>query len=175
MIEFTGVILAGGASRRMGSDKASLFISPGVTLLDRMMAVLHSVGAKEIAILGRPDLVEGYADKSPDTGPVNALADHLEAATPDSLHLVVPVDMPLLSADVLRTLIQAQNWAIYADHFFPLLAHGGPCIRPASQRLQDFLKDNGATALPLPDGTADIFLNVNTPDDMEMARLRLQT
>lgn len=48
------VILAGGASRRMGRDKASLVLdgTQGATLLERAVVAARSAGADQIVVVG---------------------------------------------------------------------------------------------------------------------------
>lgn len=46
------IILAGGASRRMGRDKASLLLPNGETLLERTLAAVRSAGATELVVAG---------------------------------------------------------------------------------------------------------------------------
>jgi molybdopterin-guanine dinucleotide biosynthesis protein A/2-polyprenyl-3-methyl-5-hydroxy-6-metoxy-1,4-benzoquinol methylase len=91
----TGVLLAGGASTRFGSPKSEA-VFDGETLFDRAWRVLGEA-CDERLVVGPG----GLAD--PGTGPVAAIAAGLRAATHD-LAVVVPVDMPLLTADALRAL-----------------------------------------------------------------------
>lgn len=50
-VDFEGAVLAGGASRRMGTDKAFLRID-GLTLLQRVAAALHGAGAASVLVVG---------------------------------------------------------------------------------------------------------------------------
>jgi molybdenum cofactor guanylyltransferase len=50
---FLGVILAGGASRRMGTSKADLVVD-GQTLLARTLSVLRAAGASRVLVIGAP-------------------------------------------------------------------------------------------------------------------------
>lgn len=99
------VLLAGGRSSRMGTDKALLPWREG-TLLTHMRALLLTAGASEVIVSGdRPD-IGGVPDATPDTGPMGALAQ-LAPRLRDGAWIVVPVDMPLLSADLLHALLAA--------------------------------------------------------------------
>lgn len=97
------VLLAGGRSSRMGTDKAALPWGNG-TLLTHMHARLIAAGADDVIVSGdRPDL-GGIPDATPDTGPMGALAQ-LAPRLHDGAWIVVPVDMPLLSVDLLQALL----------------------------------------------------------------------
>ena len=61
-LSFTGVVLAGGRSSRMGRDKALLEID-GCTLLDRAVALLHEAGAATVIVSGdRPGAIGDVRD-----------------------------------------------------------------------------------------------------------------
>jgi len=99
------VLLAGGRSSRMGTDKAALPWGDG-TLLTHMHALLRAAGADEVIVSGDRPEVGGVPDATPDTGPMGALAQ-LAPRLGDGAWIVVPVDMPLLSVDLLQALLVA--------------------------------------------------------------------
>ncbi|HEY7281808.1 MAG TPA: molybdenum cofactor guanylyltransferase [Actinomycetota bacterium] len=101
--DLIGLLLAGGASSRMGVDKASLEID-GEPLARRVTDLLSgacdsilvaSGDGERLAWLGLPQV----ADIEPDAGPLGGLIAGLEAAT-TPLMAVVAVDMPDASAAV---------------------------------------------------------------------------
>ena len=97
------VLLAGGRSSRMGTDKASLPWGNG-TLLTHMRGMLIDAGAVEVVVSGdRPD-VGGVPDATRDTGPMGALSQ-LASRLTDGTWIIVPVDMPLLSIELLHALL----------------------------------------------------------------------
>lgn len=106
-VSLTGLVLAGGASRRMGHDKATLRVGDA-RLVDHVAAVLASVCDAVLVASGDgrrlPDLAHPQvADPDPDQGPLGAIVAGLAAAdTP--LLAVVAVDLPDANADVLRLL-----------------------------------------------------------------------
>lgn len=106
----TGLVLAGGHSRRMGTDKATLVIEDGRTLLERQVALLRESGLDEVVISrrrGQPS-VETSArvllDEAEDSGPLAGIATAMAETNADLL-LVIPIDMPFLGKEVIRQLL----------------------------------------------------------------------
>jgi molybdopterin-guanine dinucleotide biosynthesis protein A len=106
MTRVLGAVLAGGGSRRFGSDKASAVLGDR-TLLDRVVAVLLPQ-VNELVICGRQ--VEGIAcvaDRpAPDLGPLGGLNAALHEARRRGCDMVVsvPCDTPFLPADLVARL-----------------------------------------------------------------------
>ena len=167
------VLLAGGRSSRMGSDKALLPWGEG-TLLAHMHARLVEAGAAQVVVSGdRPDL-GGVPDAQPDTGPMGALAQ-LAPQLHDGVWLVAPVDMPLLPVALVHALLSVDAaCACVADHPLPMAlrlddgvravmkevgARGerGRSLRALQERLQ-------AMHLPAAPWQA-VLRNCNTPED----------
>ena len=117
-----GVVLAGGLSTRMGCDKA-LLDWHGRPLIERQLDTLRASGVGEVRVSGhRPDYC-GIADVRPQLGPVGGLAGIAEAVTADVDLLLVPVDMPLLTATLLCRLRIERPHARslrYTGHVLPL-------------------------------------------------------
>lgn len=119
-IGWNAVILAGGRSTRMGRDKALLRWGDS-TLLAHMHALLQDAGAEEIVVSGDRPAFGGVPDRRAGTGPMGALAQLLPHLR-DGNWIVVPVDMPLLSADLLHALGRTQGrCACIAQHALPML------------------------------------------------------
>ena len=105
------IILAGGSSRRFGSDKA-LFRVAGATMLERALR-LGSLFGGQVFVLGGPDaqrldsLVGTAAKVRVDTGAGPAAA--LRAVFTEVPHrsLILAVDMPFLRASDLRAFVAA--------------------------------------------------------------------
>src|SRR5574342_801833 len=90
-----GFILAGGQSRRMGRDKATLKWGTD-SLLNHMVQLLSTVvGA--VRIIGRDDL----PDRIPGKGPLGGILTALET-TDREANLVLAVDLPLLTPAFLK-------------------------------------------------------------------------
>lgn len=106
----TGVILAGGESRRMGSNKALLQLGgrPMIAVVaDRLRPVVQEV----IIAAADAELYSPYADRwvndaFPGVGVLGGIHAGLEAATHE-LALVVGCDMPLIDEKVARWFVWA--------------------------------------------------------------------
>lgn len=169
MQRFTGIILAGGASRRMGYDKAQMRIGDK-PMLDLMTEQLQACGAETVEVLGRAGGMHHIPDRFPLAGPAVALQDYLSSAKPGSRHLVVPVDMPGLHSASLRTLLRQPGWAYYEGHMLPMLAIAEGRKQTPVHRLKDLLRQNEALELPPPSADLGFFMNLNTPEDLAQWR-----
>jgi len=104
----TGVVLAGGASRRMGQDKA-LLVWQGRTFLSRAVDCLSSL-CDEIIVVGperdvpRPPCARFVADILPDSGPLGGLYTGMREAR-NSVVLVLACDLPHVHAGALTCLL----------------------------------------------------------------------
>ncbi len=171
MSDLRGVILAGGASRRMGRDKA-MIDHRGSTFLQHAMSLLEAVGASATVVLGRPDLPNGVPDPAPLSGPAAALIDYLSSTPEGSRHLVIPVDMPGLSTTALSRLAAQQGWAHFEGHMLPMVAIAGDMPETPPTRLRDLLALKKAHRLPILQTDRDWLANLNTPDDLHLWQTR---
>ena len=103
-IEVTGVLLAGGKSRRMGEDKRYLVVG-GQTLLERGLAVLRSIFQEVLIVIAQDSLPLGVdarvvRDLVPDCGGLGGLYTGLTQATTPCI-FVVACYMPFLDQAVI--------------------------------------------------------------------------
>lgn len=105
------VVLAGGSSRRMGSDKAVLEVD-GVRLVDVVASAMAGIADRVVVASGRRSLGCGDEVADPDgwTGPLGGIVAALRATAGDHLG-VVPVDAPGTDPRLLRRLA-----TLCADH-----------------------------------------------------------
>ncbi len=107
----TGLVLAGGASRRMGRDKALLRLPGGESLLERQIWALRETGAARVLISTRKGRDYGAVaadlvfDPEVDAGPLAGIAAGLRAAR-EGLVLVLAVDMPRVDPGHLQELLR---------------------------------------------------------------------
>lgn len=104
----TAVLLAGGDSRRMGRDKATI-VFRGEPLWQRQLELLRDLQPDKILISVRkepawlPLETELLLDEPPSRGPLGGLTRALERI--QTSHLVaLAVDMPFMTSEQMRTL-----------------------------------------------------------------------
>jgi molybdopterin-guanine dinucleotide biosynthesis protein A len=156
--ELTGILLVGGASTRFGSPK-ELASYEGETLADRAWRLLGDTCDERLSV--GPG---GLAD--PGTGPVAAIAAGLRAGSRE-IAVVVPVDMPLLTADALQALADACRDAAVAQRG-PLPCAVArrmlPAFETGERRLRTVLDGLDTAHVELDDR---VLANVNTPADLD--------
>lgn len=183
--DVTVQIMLGGLSTRMGQDKAMVKLG-GKTLLERAIArwqgygagIQLSVGAAERAVLA-PEGVPAVADIYLERGPLGGLQAGLQACeTP--LLLLVAVDCPFLDHEQADRLLDAVGEAgacVYTldSRPQPLFGLYHRCCRTAAEalilqgnnRMSSLLERSNAVYVPAED--ADLFRNLNTPEDLAEA------
>jgi len=180
-----GVVLAGGAGRRMGGlDKAALQVG-GVTLLDRVLTAARPV-CDRLVVVGptRPTTIPGVEFVMEDHrggGPVPAVLAGLSACPECDTLLVLATDLPLLLPDHLRLLLSELERrpdievvaALGPQGANPLLAaYRSAALASRATRLG--LGPGAAASRLLPDAvrTVDLgpaTLNVNRPEELAAA------
>lgn len=184
-----GIVLAGGQSRRLGTDKAAIMID-GERLIERAVRVLREVTQPVIVIADRAnryELRDGtpvICDDSPGNGPLGGIVTGLRVSGPGR-HALLPCDMPFVSATVLRLLFDsayAYDAAVPVidGRMEPLCAvYDASCIGPfdaalkagcravyrALEGLRVFRVEE--TVLRGLDPHLEGFTNLNCPDDLE--------
>lgn len=182
----TGIVLAGGASRRMGRNKAFLQLG-GRSLIEIVIGRMADVCAEVLVVVGdtQPytDLgVRVVKDRFPNVGVLAGLHAGLEAATHE-LTLAVGCDMPFLNPALLRAFAGwAEGYDVavlrQGEYVDPLHgAYGRTCI-PAIEaaigehrrRVVSFFPSVRvryvcSEAAACFDPTLRSFRNVNSPED----------
>lgn len=132
MSSCSAILLAGGQSSRMGTDKALLPVG-SQTLLEHMQALLMQSGIDDV-IVSRNDAQCGHvADIYPGKGPLSGIHAGLIACRYHRV-LVVPVDMPLLTPAMLQTLLESEPGSLrFTESELP-------CVIEKSARLSSYLQ-----------------------------------
>ncbi|MCY3560540.1 MAG: molybdenum cofactor guanylyltransferase [bacterium] len=106
---FSGAVLAGGASRRMGCDKA-FALCDGVPLADIARRALIEAGAREVLSIGGDEARLGglgfttVPDDAAGEGPLGGLVTALRAAVEEWV-AVLACDLPRANAATVRELL----------------------------------------------------------------------
>jgi molybdopterin-guanine dinucleotide biosynthesis protein A len=191
-----GFVMAGGRSERMGRDKA-LLPWGSTTLLDHAIDRLARV-CGEVRILSGSESRYGdrgvavLVDRLADRGPLAGVARGIESLE-GGVGLFLAVDLPCVAPSFLSFLLDAALGSdaavpVHASGEEPLCAVYGPaCLGAVQRRLQ--LGESRMTSF-WPDvrlrtvtdheirrygDPADLFYNVNTPDDLARAMERTTT
>lgn len=190
----TGVLLAGGQSKRMGTDKRFLALE-GISLFERSLAVLEDIFQEILVVYGQdvPNLRTGKARVCTDIFPKCAAAGGLFTALSYASNervFLAACDMPFLdrkvitflaaqdpNADVIVAKIQWQlqmTHAIYSKRCLPILKR---MLDARNYRLQELCEQPSLSILCVTEeriATVDphflSFLNLNTPRDLERAQ-----
>lgn len=176
----TGLVLAGGKSSRMKTDKADLLFGDK-TLQQRSVDLLHSVGLSEVLISrnGCHANADYLADIYPNKGPLGGIYSALKHTTNDLL--VVAIDMPLLNSALLTRLlnfyqqkmhIKTMCLAHFSDFPLPIYIKNNPVTQhyllsvlsatDSNLSIKQFIK--ACQAESLASSEIDAFSNINTPE-----------
>jgi molybdopterin-guanine dinucleotide biosynthesis protein A len=191
--EVTGVLLAGGKSRRMGEDKRHLFVGEQ-TLLERGLRVLQSIFQEVLVVIAQDSLPLGsdarvVRDLVPDCGSLGGLYTGLTQATTPYI-FVVACDMPFLNQAViaqftsrraaidivmakLATRLHPMH-ALYSKRCLPVV---DKMIGARQLKIQEIVSELSLRVryiteadLRSIDPSGHSFYNVNTMADLEAAR-----
>jgi molybdenum cofactor cytidylyltransferase len=186
-----GVLLAAGGSTRMGRPKALLPVSSGDTFVSRIVATLSAGGVARGVVVTRSEWAPMVArlagsrtavviNPAPERGQFSSLQCGL-AALPGtwSLVIITLVDVPLITADTVRSLIRAQHMT-RADVVRPERAgrHGHPFLvsrrvvdallaADPSETARSVLREYAAATVDVPVADDGPFADVDTPEDYE--------
>ncbi len=183
------LVLCGGASRRMGRDKAALPFGDE-SLLERVVRIVSQavdevwLVAREGQTLAGPTTLPVARDPATGLGPLAGVVAGVRAMRAESA-FVVSCDSPLLQADLVRHLLalgRGHDAAIpFVDgHYVPTTAVYAKSILPAAERLLDrgelrprlLVEEPGVRVVPEEDITRvdpelRSFRDCDTPEDYE--------
>jgi molybdopterin-guanine dinucleotide biosynthesis protein A len=191
--EVTGILLAGGKSRRMGEDKRHLVVGEQ-TLLERGLAVLRSTFQHVLVVIAQDSPPLGVdarviRDLVPDCASLGGLYSGLMQATTPWV-FVVACDMPFLNqaviaqftsrrttADIVMAKLDARLQPMHALYGKPCLPVLEQMVRARQLKIQEMVSQSSlrvcyvteADLLSI-DPSGRSFYNVNTLADLEAAR-----
>jgi molybdopterin-guanine dinucleotide biosynthesis protein A len=180
--DITGVILAGGRSRRMGKDKTLLEIG-GITLFDRALGMMRELFSEVLIAGDRKDLVRPGVRCYPDLFPGSALGGLYTGLmkSHDDMIFVCSCDMPSPNVNIARLILsQDREFDVVVprtpDGLEPLFARNHKRCLPAMKdmldrqefRIYDFypqVRTRYLDTAELPADWQNSFLNINTPEE----------
>lgn len=186
-MKVTGIILAGGKSSRMGTDKAMLQIN-GHSFLQRCHNVLNEL-CDEIIISSSNPIHElnntlRVADIYPEKGPLGGLHAALSASK-NAINLCLSVDTPFVTLEFLKWMLDQQKddksfFIKEGGRFHPLI---GVYQKSAAKSIEIALKNNSLRTTELiqklphdwqhaevyDDYNFGILANINTQEEYEKA------
>lgn len=191
--DVTGVLLAGGKSRRMGEDKRFILVGQR-TLLERSCAVLCEVFEQVCVVIAQDSSllraeVPVIRDLIPDCGSLGGLYTGLRLAKTQHIFLAA-CDMPFLNPDVIHHMVRLKDQADivisrWATRLQPTHAvYGRDCL-PVLEEMMNLhnrkihsmishpalrVRVIAETEIRQIDHDGCSMLNINTPADLERAR-----
>lgn len=157
----------------MGSDKAQLQLAQK-TFQERAIELVEHAGCSEVIVSkNKPGCL---ADIYPNNGPLGGIYTAL-MHTPKNV-LVVAIDMPLITDNILSNLVKASQRnqvaaTFYKDYPLPVFIKNSAAVRVilkdillqehSNKSIKHFLKMIGARELQ--QLTQRCFVNINTPDE----------
>ncbi len=160
-----GIVLAGGRSSRMGTDKALLNYK-GRTMLEHMHELLRVTGIRDVFVSGS---YEGYpciADDEVFAGPARAISHVMQSLPQYKGFLFVPVDMPFLDKSTLEALFSQPVGGYYRHSSLPAFIPKASRISNAVS-VQKLLDDLGIDPVEIPADRLTVLTNTNTPEDWQ--------
>jgi molybdenum cofactor guanylyltransferase len=159
------IILCGGASRRMGRDKA-LLAWDGVRAVDRVAALARAVGAEKLITAGADLGLPWVPDDEAMAGPVGGVLAGARALRCERL-LVLAVDAPTVTADDLTPLLAGGGY--YEGLPVPMVVAAAaiPVDAEAGWPLRRFVERARLVSLPVPEGAMARLRGANTPEERE--------
>ena len=188
-----GLIMAGGESRRLRPDKCWRQIA-GVPMIVRVSQIVAPIVSETLVVGGTraPTGTRLVPDESPGAGPLAAIATGMRA-TEAALYLVASCDIPLVTSELLRYLVDNVGdedavvplagdgrqplCAVYARQCLPAI---NQALASGRRRADSFYGDVqvrwvGETELARFGSPERLFFNVNTPDDLVQAQQMIAT
>lgn len=181
-MKVTGIILAGGKSERMGSDKALLDLN-GTHMIQKSIDALRPI-CQEIFLISNNDRLSEFGlpvfqDIHKNIGPVGGLHTGLFNASNETC-VVLSCDLPNIETSILFTLLQEFEFhnavvSECAGRVHPLVGiyrksswyDMNTFVQEGKVKLLDCIKALKAEKIEFSDEKAAYFFNMNSPSDLE--------
>lgn len=186
-MKLTAIILAGGKSSRMGTDKGLVLLN-GKPMIQHIINAVQKTGISDILLISNNLAYKQfglpvYSDIIKDSGPLGGIYTGLVHST-TSRNMILSCDIPFINEAVMNVLIEDQSQSPitvlkYKDRIHPLIGIFNTSIIPDIQeqisknnfKVRELIQSKNATILDL---EAKIFgvesqvvANVNTKEDIK--------
>ncbi len=182
-MSYSGIILAGGQSSRMGQDKALMEID-GIPMIQRIASVLKEF-TDEIIIASNNTIHHQYGDSGisdnfPHAGPMAGIETGLQIARNNS-SIVVSCDTPFITATILESLVAEKDHdaiiarcngrihplvGIYRDSSLETIQSH---LSTKRLKMQDLLHSLNTKFIDFPNSMEEAFNNINTKEEWKQA------
>ncbi|MDO5981055.1 molybdenum cofactor guanylyltransferase [Flavivirga spongiicola] len=181
--DITGIILAGGKSSRMGTDKGFLVLNEK-SFIQRSIDAIKPLVSNIIIVSDNPDYdilsYERVTDTIKDAGPIAGICSGLDASQ-TNYNLVLSCDIPLIKTEILEKLIM--NIDTNSDIIqiesngkaMPLIAlYKKQCsiifnnlLKTDEKRLRMAVSQCRVKNIPLDNNDYNTTMNVNTKEELK--------
>jgi molybdopterin-guanine dinucleotide biosynthesis protein A len=191
----TGVIQAGGRSTRMGGRPKALIELGGRRIVERVLDAVAPEVDEVLLVTNTPELyadlgVPMVPDVFPDRGSLGGIYSGLRAAPGDSA-FTVACDMPFLRREIVRLVVARAGegdvvlprvggqWeTLHAAYAKTCLPHIEACLAASRLKIVGFFDRVRVVEIAAADvarirAPELVFMNVNTPEELERARALL--
>ena len=182
--KITGIVLAGGKSSRMGSDKSKMVLN-GKTLIEYSIEALKPL-CETVVISSNNNIYdytgcEVWPDELPDGSPMIGIYSCLKRSSTET-NIILSCDMPLINKVLLKYLLSNSK-----DFDITVPIHGNNLIEPmcgiykkscidvlkgfidkGNYRLNECIRSTSHRLVKVSQTTdfpENLFSNINTPDD----------
>lgn len=189
MMQITGIVLAGGKSSRMGTDKCCLTLG-GISLVEIALHKLQTLCSEVVISSNSYDFdhlgVKVIRDLITDSGPLAGIYSAIKKTNAQN-YLVLPADLPFMTTDFLKQLVEPSgNYDVVVPRnnegfIEPLAAYYSRACLPVIEEsllsgdfsvYKIFKKLNVRyfewENLPIA-GNKLLFMNLNSPEDYRQA------
>jgi len=181
----TGIVLAGGLSRRMGTDKSMISLN-GRPMIEHAIEAIKPLCGQVVISSNQCTYdftgCEVWEDELPERAPIIGIYSCLKRSQTE-VNILLSCDMPLMSTQMLQYLLEKSansdiTVPVHGDHFIEPLCgiykKSSLCILKeyidkGNYRLNECIRSASAQLVKvdekLPFYSVDLFSNINTPED----------
>ena len=182
MENFTGIILAGGKSQRMGTDKGLLPLN-GKPFIKHIYEAMKPIFGDNIVVVSSNAAYDAFGynrieDLVSDKGPVGGLYTALKQSK-TKFNLVLSVDVPLITTELVKWLVDNHDDGYLVtqvqvgEKVSPLVAVYDRALRTLlgehmagnQLKLRDVIAEINPQTLMIPEKWSNQLQNINTEED----------